>query len=353
MKSLDEAIARCQSQLRFIPIAELRQARVLMLLNELTNTHLSCGHLLDALGNYLSVTSWPLPGPWMLAKIHEIGPALIALMLNSDILLDAWDREPGVAFILPENIFRPSLLNHFICKQLNQNHLAIIGYPERSDGSRVALFITRDQSGPPYSDGDLRTIDRVCAVFADELSTLTPARLLMPRHATPREHTFALGPDFHPVAPSHYARAVLALFYDQRGEVSDGPPRLPVGLEADLRTHRDQNQRLGDIDDEDFAYAFSKNHLGRVLLLNLRATSGGGYQLTVHEDLAQHTRLYRIKAACRQLTRDRTNVYVACLLVAEGVRDPAEIARRGGFGALKDSSALRLVNQARRIVAEA
>lgn len=350
---LAASIARCRSQLRFIPIRALREARVLALLNEATGSDFTCAHLLDPIGNYLNASLWPLPPPWRLAVMNELGPALIALMPNSDLLLDAWDREPEVTFVLPEVTFRPSLLRYFICRPLKESHLAILGYPERSSGERVAVFLTREALDRPYNDKDLHVADQVCATFAAELSAMEPARLFMPRHPSTAEHSFALDVDFRPLAPSIYAQAVLALFYAGRREAADGSPCLPAALEADLRAHQQSHQRLGDTSPDDHAYAFSKNHLGRVLLVSVRATPGGGYQLTVHEDLAQHARLFRIKGACRNLSRDRTTVYITCLLLAEGVRDPAEIARRGGFAKLKESSAQKIINQAKRIVADA
>jgi hypothetical protein len=74
--------------------------------------------------------------------------------------------------------------------------------------------------------------------------------------------------------------------------------------------------------------------------------------LSVHEDMSQHAKLRRIKAACHALKRDRRAVFTAAMLVAEGLHSTAEIARRAGFGKLKPASALRLVNQARRVVGE-
>ena len=355
MRTLDESIARCRSQLRFIPTRALREARVLALLNEATGSDCVCVHLMGPLGDYLSGAIWPLPGPWRLSSMHQVGPSLIVLMPNSDLGLFGWDRETGKAFVLPEEVFRPSLLNHYICRPLRESHVAILGYPERPAGDQVVFFFTREAPDRPYGEKDLRIADQICAAFADVFSEMEPARLFMPRHATPAEQTVALDADFRPRAPSLYAEAVLALFYRESPAAPDAPPRLPAALEADLRVHRAAHQRIGDTQPGDFAYAFSKNHLGRVLLLNLRtsgATGDDAYQLTLHEDLAQHPRLHRLKAACRGLARDRTLVYHTCLLLAEGLRDPVEIARRGGFPHHQPSSAQKIINQAKRLVAE-
>jgi hypothetical protein len=353
MSTLDEAIARCRSQLRFIPTRALRAARVVALLSEVTQSDEIWADLLDGLGSYLGGAMWPPPSPWKLARMHEVGPAFITLMPNCDLRLSYWDREPSVTFAMPAKLVHDSLLYRFVMQPFKEFHLAIYGYPERANGDQVVILFTREENGPPYSDGDLRSADLVCAAFADELLVLEPARVFMPRHPSAAEHVFTLDTDFRPLGPSLYAQALLALFYGGHREAVDGSPRLPATLEADLRAHHDTHQRLGDIAPGDYGYAFSKNYMGRVLLVNLRATPNSGYQLTVHEDLAQHARLHRLKAACRRLTRDRTNVYVTCLLLAEGVRDPAEIARRGGFPNHKPSSALKIINQARRIVAEA
>jgi hypothetical protein len=353
MPPLDEAITRCRSQLRFIPFAAMRQARVLALLNEVTESHLSWAFLLDPLASTLNVSRWPLPSPRVLEMMYEFGPLMVSLMPNSDLNLALRDRNPGVAFAMPTDVFRSSLIHHYIGRAFNEYQLAACGYPVRANGDQVVVLAARGEGEPLYEDRDLLAMERVCAAFADELSVVEPARVLMPRHATPAEQTIALDSVFRPAKPSLYAQAVLALFYGGRREAADGTPLLPLALEADLRTHRDNHQRLGDIAPQDYAYAFSKNHLGRVLMLHLRATASAGYHLSAHEDLSQHARLYRLKAACRGLSRDRTTVYLTCLLLAEGLRDPAEIARRGGFAALKPSSAQKIINQAKRLVAEA
>jgi hypothetical protein len=353
MRSIDESIACCQSQLRFIPTRPLREARVLALLKEATAADFAYVHLMDALGNFISGNVWPIPGPWKWAISNQVGSALIALTANSDLLLSVWTEAPGHAFILPDAVFHGSLLYHFVYRPLKEHRVIVYSYPARANGDQMGLFLTRESLERPFGERELRAADQICAAFADELNNPNPVRMFMPLHATPAEQTVALDAEFRPLAPSIYAQAVLALFYEGRREAADGTPCLPAAMESDLRAHHAAHQRLGDTRSGDYACAFSKNHLGRVLLLNLRAAPAGGHVLTLHEDLSQHARLHRIKAACRSLTRDRTTVYHCCLLLAEGVRDPEEIARRGGFPHHKPSSALRIINQARNIVAEA
>jgi len=130
---------------------------------------------------------------------------------------------------------------------------------------------------------------------------------------------------------------------------------LPTALEADIKRYREESSRGVQIQSADIAFyhAFTKAHRGRVLCLSVQSHPGGTFQLSLHEDLSQHERLRRIKDACRALPRDRSSVFSACLVVAEGVSATEEIAKRAGLAALKPSSALRIVNQARKIVAQA
>ena len=51
--------------------------------------------------------------------------------------------------------------------------------------------------------------------------------------------------------------------------------------------------------------------------------------------------------------RDRVTVLNACLVLADGVLDNAQVARRAGFGALHPTAAAKIVARARSIVAAA
>jgi hypothetical protein len=355
-RSLDQAIAHVETQLRFLPTATIRRMRILALLNEATTSACSVVHLHDSIGNYVGGVLWPLPA-WRLLKMgSDIGTAQTALGVCSDLFDALWDRRTGTSFTIPDSLFHDSLLYRFCYRSLDIRHLALHGYPAQTDGHQVVVFSTRNHAdGVPYEAAALEKMDRICTHFAAELSSLEPAGPYMPRPTLPTEHVAPLDAALRPNEPlPHYVQAMLALFYGPDPANSpDLAHHLPAQLQTDIRQHLSDYQRTVTPTGTAFIHAFTKPHRGRVLCLSVESHPTGTFTLRLHEDLSQHRRLHRMNLACRALERDRRAIFSACLVIAEGVHADPEIARRAGFAALKPSSALRLNNQARKIVAAA
>ena len=350
-RSLDQAIARVETQLRFIPTATLRQLRILALVTEQTGADRTILQLTDDLGRTLGAMVWPLPSPQMLKTMVQVGPAFVTLGLCAEIWEQVWDLTPGVAFCVPDAIHVNSAIYRFVYGPMGSHHIVGCAYPARSTGAQVIVGPVRGNSRPAFAARDLRALEKICARFSTDLSAAYPLGELSPRHAVAEEHATGLDAELRPTAASIHLQAMLALFYgDLRADVQ-GRALLPAALESDIRRYRDDFLRSVQRTAGEFYHAFTRNRRGRVLCLAVQSRPNGTYRLELHEDQSQHARLRRMMAACRALPRDRTSVFSTCLVVAEGVDDLGEIARRAGFPHLAPSAAIRIVNRARHIVA--
>ncbi len=352
MRSLDQAIARAEAQLRFIPTRTLRQMRLLAILNEQTSSTFSFTQRLDDLGRLIGGDAWPL-APWRLARIAENGPALNVLTLSSELHDHLWACRPGAAYTVPDDEFRRSLLYEFICRPLDELYVAAVPFARLDDGSQAQVMMTRSHDRPPYGAHDLRTLEKLCAHFAADWEDVPIGGIHQPRGPRAADHVVALDRELRPVALPFYAHALLAAFYGSLPKDAGDRPSLPTELAADIL--RQRHTSLGSyltLPEETFHYAFTRAHRGRVLCLSVESASDGGYRLTCHEDASKHERLRRLKKACwEELERDRCTVFRAALALLDDVRDPAELARRAGLTAHKPASALRIVNRAKVIVA--
>jgi hypothetical protein len=356
MKSrpLDHAIARVEAQLRFLPTATIRRMRILALLNEATASACSVIHLHDSIGGYLGGVLWPLPAWRLLQMGSEVGAVVPALSPCSDLFEAKWDAHDNTAFTYPDSLWLSSPLYRYLYRELDLRYVATYGNPARADGSQVVVFATRSHAdGAPYKEADLKKMAHVCTHFAAELSSLEPAGPYMPPPSMPADHVATLDADLlRPRQPlPRYVQALFAVFYGACPLGPDGQALLPPKLQADIRQHLADYQRTVAPTGAAFFHAFTKPHRGRVLCLSVESHPTGTFSLRLHEDLSQHRRLHRLNLACRALDRDRRAIFSACLVIAEGVHADDEIAHRAGFAALKPSSAVRLINQARRIVA--
>ena len=350
MKSLDEAIVDVESQLRFIPTAVLRQMRILALINERTNSLCTCLHVHDELNRFVGGLLWPVT-PTRLLKMVQVSPAFMALIPCSDLHEHFWDSPTGCAFVLPDSIYLKSLSYKYAYGPLNCRHAIVFGYPQRGDGTQVVVFPTRGHEGAPYKTSDLQTAEKICGHFADELSAVAKGGAYMPTHIASADYTTKVDAQLRPAGLSLYQRALLELFYGLPRYDSDGRTLLPATLEDDIRRYRDEWLGAMPLPEDCFFHTFTQPHRGRVLCLTVESCPDGTYRLNLHEDQSQFERLRRVMAACRALPRDRNAVFSACLVLAEGVRAHEEIIRRARLAAHKPSSALRIVNRARSILA--
>jgi hypothetical protein len=352
MRSLDQAIARAEAQLRFIPTRVLRQTRLLALLNEQTGSTFSFTQRLDDLGRLIGGDAWPL-APWRLRVINNYSPAFNVLALSSELHDYLWECPPGTAFVVPDDEFRASLLYEFCARPLDELYVAAVPFPRRKANSQTQVMMTRSHDRPPYSSSDLRTLEKICAHFAPDWEDVPTGGLHQPRLPRATEHLSLLDAELHATAIPLYSQALIATFYGRLPRNDAGQPQLPGELVTHLRHHRQtslRSYRPGG--EEDFHHAFTKAHRGRVLCLAVQSAPGGSYRLTCHEDASKHERLRRLKKMCwEELTRDRHTVFNAALALLDDVRDPVELAHRAGITALKPASALRIINRARSIVA--
>lgn len=352
MNSIAAMIARCEAHLRFIPLAGLKQMRVLALLNQATDSELAMLSWNDDLARDRRTTIWPV-SPWRVRKMPVLGPAYNALSLFNELYEATWDVRPHTAVAVPESTYLNSLLYRLVLREMDRRHMALYFFPRTAEGNQLILSLSRPHAGgQPYAPGDLRAMDRVCAAFAPVLQMAPPGPHAA-RHATPEEHVIELDAELRPRTIPIYLRALFALFYSEISPAADGGEGLPRELEDEIRRNRDAYVSSFQSVAGGFAHAFTKARSGRMLCLQVQSRPDGSSCLVVSEDVSQHARLRRIHAACRALPRDRTSIFSACLVVAEGVQEPAQIARRAGFGALQPSAAARLVARARHIVAEA
>jgi hypothetical protein len=353
-RSLAQAIARTRFYLRFVPSAFARQALILARLRRETDSFVCGVHLHDPLDRFLSGVIWPLPSPRFLKTFFEVNPTYDLLQTLNEIYEQVWDARPGVATPIPDSLLRESLLYRYVLVRYNYQHVAFYPYPVRTNGDQVTVFLTRAHGSAAFGERELRIAGEICSAFAPELNAFNS---LDPRThrtyaASLSEHTVELDADFRPAVLPLYPQALLARFYGgQIPTAADGRLRLPPALETELRRYRGDTLRAADVAGEGFAHSFSKAYRGRILCLVLHTLPGGAFRLTLHEDQSQFDRLRRIMAACRALPRDRTSVFSSCLVLSEGVNDPAEIARRAGYAHLAPSAAIRIINRARRIVA--
>lgn len=329
----------------------LRPSRLLKRLVRATASDWGCVYWHDDLARPMGGSLWGLPRARR-RELEEIGPVFNVLCPVSEIYEHIWDARPGVAFALPDSLLQGSLLYTFIAQPTDCRHVALFGYPMDPDGGQAMVLLARRHGTRAYEPRALRAMEDICRIGVTELPA-TLGEAPRPRHARPEEHTAALDAQLRPAALSRYMRALLALFYRVPGLEAESGLRLPTSLEHDIRRFREDYLRSVQPVDGGFYHAFTKSHQGRLLCLAVQSHPDGSFQLTLHEDVSQLERLRRIKAACRALERDRASVFSASLIVAEGVQETAEIARRAGLAALKPSSALRIVNRARSIVAEA
>ena len=282
--------------------------------------------------------------------MRDLGPAFASLGLCNEIFEAYWDHTPGVTFVVPETMYRPALLYRFIYGPIGSHHTMLCGYPMRPAGEQVLIIPVRGSQGSPHSPAAQRTLEKICAHFLPLLSSAEPMGQFTPHHAVAEEHATTLDAQLRPTAPSIHLQALLALFYGGLRTDSEGRVLLPAALEDDIHRYRDDFLRPVQRAEGEFYHAFTKNCRGRVLCLAVQSRPDGTHRLELHEDQSQHARLSRMMTACRALPRDRTSVFSACLVIAEGVNDPIEIARRAGFPHLAPSAAIRIINRARHIV---
>lgn len=351
--SVEQAIARCQSQLRFIPTLALKQIRVIKMLNDFIKSDLCLVDAIDSLAFVQLITGWPLR-PERLVRMMRLDPIFQTLVPLNPIYCQLWTARPGIAFFLPDELYLQSLLYAFVFKELDARHVIVFPFsPSTSDGVQVIVYCLRGHEAPPYSAAELRIVEQVCHHFESILNAPSPADHYKFRPASPAEHEVTVDADFRPLSEMPLlVQALFALFYDTPRFAPGMPHALPNALLGDIRDALAQHRHIQYAAPPGLC-TFTKAQRGRVLCLTLEVLTTGGYRLILREDVSQYPRLRRLKAACLNLKRDRVPVFNACLLLAEGVRDPKEIARRGGFPALKPSSAQKIINQAKRIVVEA
>lgn len=351
MSSLDSAIAHAESQLRFIPTRALRHARLISLLNEQTGSRFSFAQKLDDLGRLLGGVGWPLT-PHRLGVIGKLSPILNVLALSSELHDYFWDSEPRMAYVVPDAELHRSLLFEFICRPLDEIHIATVPFAPNPDGTRALVMMTRGQADRPYSPRDLRALEKIGAHFEAEWRDVPVGDFFQPRASRAAEHLIALDAALEVVSMPLFAQALVAVFYGSLPKNGGSRPSLPEGLLGDIREQLQSAFRsFVPPPGNDFHSAFFRAYRGRVLCVNIQSASGGGFTLTIHEDASRHARLRRVKAACwEELARDRHAVFSAALALLDDERDPAVLARRAGIALLKPSSVQRILNQARRIV---
>ncbi|MCX6954857.1 MAG: hypothetical protein NTV51_22090 [Verrucomicrobia bacterium] len=302
----------------------------------------------DELGRVLSGLYWPFT-PERREIIDRLRPMLQTVTLLSGLHDHWWASRPGVAMAVPDSQVLDTPYYELIHRPLGERHLVTCVQPIRENGDQIVITIARSSS-VPFGLKALQAMEAVCA----EEGAVLSARVLEagePFHATrPDEHSVELHPSGQPLSLPPYLEALLASFYGEMHRDANGQTLFPTQLADDVRRCRNGYLRsVRTVDGGDY-HAFTRRCRGRVLCLAVQSHPTGRLTLSGYEDVSQYARLRRIKAACRNLERDRSAVFSACLLVAEGVTAPGEIARRSGFGSLKPSSALRIINRARRIV---
>jgi hypothetical protein len=303
----------------------------------------------DDLGRVVSAVHWPSTVEHQQA-IREIAPRLPALTLLGDLHHHYWSTRNGRAMAVPETNVRASPRYELLHAPLGERHIAICALSPHADGTQWVLNLAHTEDRP-FSARDLRLLEETCASLAFALPAATAKHDFLTYVPRAAEHTVQLSGNLAAQHPSGYLLGLLAAFY---GAVPSSPDGylLPRSLhdEVNLALHEFTTHNTRAVP---FYHAFTKRRLGRVLSIVVATSDMGSLCLSAHEDLSQHPRLRRIKAACSLLPRDRLNIFAACLLIAEGHTSREQIARRAGFASLKRSSAHRLINHARRIVESA
>jgi hypothetical protein len=303
--------------------------------------------LQDEAARVLGGRLWHRDREW-LRRVVELEPVLRALAPANEIHEQIWDARRRTAFASPDALWVDSLIYRQIARPIDCRHVALYCCPARAGGGELLVLLARGHRGRGFAARELRVMEGVCRK-ADKVLANIAGNLPRLRHAHPDEHAAELDAQLRLLALSPYLRAMLAFFYGE----THAELRLPEGLEHDIRHYRAEYLRSVLAVPGGFFHAFTKARRGRVLCLNVQSNPGGTFRLTLHQDVAQHDRLRRIKTACAALARDRTSVFSACLVIAEGVQRHEEIARRAGLAALKTSSVRRIINRARSIVAAA
>jgi hypothetical protein len=303
----------------------------------------------DNLGRVLDSLHWPL------TAAHQAAASLVAPLLPTLTLLAGphdywWASRPGTAVEIPDDHLAAFPLGEFIHAPLGQAQLVACPSPLIAGERQLVVTLARDTK-TPFTALDLLALERTCATHFSALHAPFATITHLPSVPTAAEHTVELSPLFIPHNLSRYLQALLAFFYGPSPRAPGDNRQLPSALVNDIKTYRADFLRSVHSTDDSFYHAFTQRSRGRILCLSVQSNPDGRMRLTAHEDVSQHARLAHIKAACRALPRDRSSILAACLLVAEGVHAPAEIARRAGFERLCPVSALRLINRARRIVA--
>jgi hypothetical protein len=309
----------------------------------------AAAQLHDNLGRVLASLHWPL------APAHQAAAARVAPLLPALTLLGGphdywWAARPGSAVEIPDDHLSAFPHGEFIHAPLGQTQLVACPSPLLAGERQLVVTLARD-TNIPFTTLDLLTLERACATHATALHAPFTSITQLASVPTAAEHTVELSPRFIPHDLSDYLQALLAFFYGRSPRAAGDTRQLPAALVRDIQTYRADFLRSVQSTDESFYHAFTQRSRGRILCLAVQSDPDGRMHLTAHEDVSQHARLAQIKAACRTLPRDRSSILAASLLVAEGVHDPAEIARRAGFKHLSPVSALRLINRARRLVA--
>jgi len=352
-KSLDRAIARTRSLLRFVPSTWARQAVVLSRLRGETDSFICAVHLHDPIARFIAGAIWPLPlpTPKFVQAFMECDPTYAFLSVMNEMHDDLWDAPPDKAVVSPDSVFVGSLLYQYVLRDYyGHRHVAYYAYPMRADGNKVVCIMTRSDGQPPYGPRELSVMEEVCRAFAAELSGLGD-KAHKSRPSTAAEHTVEIDASLRPTAPmSLLMQAMLARFYGRPPDTADRARTLPAALLADVARWRESYLHTIEAREDGFVHAFTKSYRGRILCLTAQSLPGGRLRLTLHEDISQHDRIIRMMEACRALPRDRIFILSACLVIAEGVRNPQEIARRAGFPNYNVASAARLISRARSIV---
>lgn len=353
MRSITQSITRCESQLRLIPVAALRQARILDLINEVTGSPYSFVSLFDDLNRLIGGSMSPILS-WRLKLIPKLGPALQALAMSSELLDVLLDTNPGVASDFPDDFYLRSLLYEIIGKPMDYRYVACYRYPTRENGSGVILVVTRDhKNGKPFEPADLRAIKTICDRFSHDLSSIRPGWEHQPSLPSAKDHVLSTDAGGRCSRTSAFLGALITLFYGPLGADPAGKHVLPPAMVADIRKYRLAALSSFKPAEKDFTYAFAVRKRGRVLWVDVRESRKGILTLTCKEDTSRHAQLSRIKTACASLPRDRFNTYGAALALLDGLQTEEEITERAGFARMKSTSAARIISSARKVIADA
>ncbi|MBC2605611.1 hypothetical protein [Pelagicoccus albus] len=323
-----------------------RQLAFLSGLNVLTGASFSAINLCDASGRLKNAIVWPISEEIQKAMEH-FSPklsALIGMEVNQRFFEESGF---GKAIVMPDGMYRNSALYREVYQHLGMEYVAWYFYPSLKSGD--VLIVGISSASRAFSHAELRRLEKACSEFESVVMLPDSGDRLPLSSTSPHDHFATLDESFVPTASlPEYLFGAFLFFYGSGLPVAD-PNKLPETLTRDIQRVLEWSDQARVWGSGKGSFAWSRKRQGRQLNLHIDRLESG-LRLSAHEDLSVLRRLSEIKSACFALDRDGASIFSACTAILDGVYEANEVLRLAGLGALKESSARRIVSKANSVL---